>query len=79
MPSLVQEQSIRPSTMKKPMKLIDPSTGLMECAVCGWQHCASIKPRSQGRYYRGSWQCSWDRCPTNERVWDVEKQRWVRT
>lgn len=78
MPILAQEQSIPASTMKRPMKLIDPHTGLMECAVCGSQHYASIKPRSGGRYHKGSWQCSSDRCTTNERVWDIEKQRWVR-
>jgi hypothetical protein len=66
MPSLVQEQSIRPSTMKKPMKLIDPSTGLMECAVRGSRHVANIKPQSGGRYYRGSWQCSSDLCPKKQ-------------
>jgi hypothetical protein len=60
MPSLVQEPSISSSTMKRPMKLIDPSTGLMECAVCGSTHWANIKPQSGGRYYRGAWQCSWD-------------------
>jgi hypothetical protein len=41
----------------KIMKLIDPSTGLMECKVCGAQHFAMIRPHSNGYYYRGSWQC----------------------
>jgi hypothetical protein len=67
MPNLVQEQSIRPSTMKKPMKLIDPPSGLMECAVCGSRHSANIKPQSGGRFYRGAWQCSSDLCPTKHR------------
>ncbi len=40
---------------KKVMKLIDPSTGMMECRVCGSVHRASL--RSGGHYYRGSWQC----------------------
>lgn len=39
----------------KLMKLIDPSTGLMECKACGYRHCALIKPG--GKFYRGSWQC----------------------
>jgi hypothetical protein len=42
---------------KKIMRLIDPSTGYMECKVCGDYHVADIKPRSGGHYYRGSWQC----------------------
>ena len=42
---------------QKIMKLIDASTGLMECKVCGSQHVASIRPNSNGNYYRGSWQC----------------------
>ena len=42
---------------KKVMKLIDPSSGLMECKVCGARHHANIKPQSGGHYYRGSWQC----------------------
>ena len=41
----------------KVMKLIDPSTGRMECTVCGSEHRASIKPQSNGRFYRGAWQC----------------------
>jgi hypothetical protein len=41
----------------KPMKLIDPMTGHMQCKVCGSEHYASIRPRSNGRYQRGSWQC----------------------
>lgn len=43
---------------KKVMKLIDPTTGLMECRICGSRHLANIKPNSNGKYYRGSWQCS---------------------
>jgi len=42
---------------KKVMKLINPSTGEMVCPKCGYTHFASIKPRSNGKYYRGSWQC----------------------
>jgi hypothetical protein len=64
MPSLVREPSITLSTMKRPMKLIDPSISLMECTVCGSRHIAMIKPRSGGRLHRAAWQCSWDLCPT---------------
>jgi len=42
---------------KKMMKLINPYTGLMQCKSCGSEHYASIKPVSNGQYYRGSWQC----------------------
>ena len=41
--------------IKKVMKLIDPSTGLMECRVCGEVSRANL--RGGGHYYRGSWQC----------------------
>jgi hypothetical protein len=49
MPTLAQVRSISASTIKRPMKLIDPHAGLMECAVCGSRHCASIKPRWGGQ------------------------------
>ena len=42
---------------KKVMKLIDLSTGEMECKVCGARHFACIKPDSNGKFYRGAWQC----------------------
>lgn len=42
---------------KGTMKLLDPSTGLMECTVCGHRHVANVKPDSGGKFYRGSWQC----------------------
>jgi hypothetical protein len=42
--------------MSKVMKLINPSTGLMECKVCGRQHIANL--RGGGFYKRGSWQCT---------------------
>ena len=41
----------------KVMKLLDPSTGLMECKVCGRRHWANVRPESDGRFYRGAWQC----------------------
>ena len=40
---------------RKVMNLLDASTGLMECKVCGYQHWANYK--EGGRFYRGSWQC----------------------
>ncbi len=42
---------------KKVMKLIDPSTGLMECKVCGSRHFAMLS--GGGKYVRGSWQCQY--------------------
>ena len=48
---------------KKVMKLIDPSTGLMECKVCGSRHLSNLLPAykqkdgKSGFYYYGSWQC----------------------
>lgn len=39
------------------MKLIDVSSGLMECRACGARHTANIKPQSGGKYYPGSWDC----------------------
>jgi hypothetical protein len=62
----------------KAMKLIDPYSSLMECRACGTRHCASIKPDSNGRFYRGSWMCSNDSCPTNEKLWEEKKNRFVR-
>jgi hypothetical protein len=40
---------------KKDMILIDPSTGLMKCRICGNQQYASRYPG--GHFKRGSWQC----------------------
>jgi len=42
-------------------KLIDPLAGLMECELCRRVWIANIKPRSNGKFYRGSWQCP-DEC-----------------
>lgn len=42
------------------MRLVGPRTGLMECKVCGAQHWANVRPNSNGKYYRGSWQCQND-------------------
>jgi hypothetical protein len=40
---------------RRVMRLVDPSTGRMECRVCGSVHWARL--RSGGHYFRGSWQC----------------------
>lgn len=45
--------------MKGPMKLIDKSTGMMECRVCGSRHMAMVKPLSDGNFFRGAWQCQY--------------------
>ena len=42
---------------KRVMRLLDRDTGLMECRICGARHCASVKPMSNGRFYRGAWRC----------------------
>jgi hypothetical protein len=42
---------------KRVMKLVDPTTGKMECKVCGSEHYAHRKPGGHGQFYRGSWQC----------------------
>jgi hypothetical protein len=61
------------------MMLINPSTGEMECRVCGCIHYANQRPGYLGGgYYCGSWQCSWEQCPSNVKVWSTEANRWVR-
>lgn len=62
--------------MKGPMKLIDAAYGIMQCRVCGSHHTANIRPG--GGFYRGAWQCSFSQCESNQRVWDVEKQKFVK-
>ena len=41
--------------MKKVMKLVDVSSGKMECKVCGAVHWAILK--EGGKFRRGNWQC----------------------
>jgi len=41
----------------KVMKLIDSTTGLMECRICGSRHRHSAMIRPGGNFYRGAWQC----------------------
>jgi hypothetical protein len=65
------------------MKLINYYSGLMECQVCHHVHHASFQPgreRADGvtRFYRGSWQCSNENCPTQEEFWDEQKQRFAK-
>jgi hypothetical protein len=66
MPKEESETSCKNSTIrnshiryieKQPMELINEYIGEMKCKVCGAIHLASIKPRSNGRFYRGAWQC----------------------
>jgi hypothetical protein len=58
---------------KKVMRLVDSSTGMKECKVCGAVHIASIKPMSGGCFYRGSWQCQYG-CKMPERTADKTVQ-----
>lgn len=69
--------------MRGPMKLIDASSGLMECRVCGSRHCGNLQSgleRADGvtRYRKGSYQCSNENCPCNQREWNERKQRYVK-
>ena len=69
--------------MRGPMKVIDRRSGLMECRVCGNRHCGNLQSgylRADGvtRLHRGSYQCSWDQCPSNQKEWDESKQRYVK-
>ena len=72
MPSHASDTPVSKSTLRKPMKLIDPYSGKMQCRVCGSRHFASVKPSTitpsgfigGGHYYRDSWQCSNQDCPT---------------
>ena len=69
--------------MRGPMKVIDGSSGLMECRVCSSRQYASIQSgveRADGvtRFSRGSYQCSWEQCPSNQKEWGESKQRYVK-
>ncbi len=70
-------------SMKGPMRLINASSGLMECRICGSIHYASLQSgaeRADGvtRYYKGSHQCSNEGCPSNRKQWDESKQRYAK-
>jgi hypothetical protein len=39
------------------MKLVDESSGLMECLVCGAKHNAVMKPGADGKYLPENWEC----------------------
>lgn len=45
------------SKKEKVMKLVDESTGLMECLVCGAKHNAVMKPGADGKYLPENWEC----------------------
>lgn len=62
--------------MRGPMKLVDRYCGKMQCRVCGSMHNAGIK--HGGGFHRGAWQCSWEQCPSNQKVWNEQRQRWVK-
>lgn len=69
--------------MRGPMKVIDASSGLMECRVCGSRHVANLQSgldQADGvtRYRKGSYQCSNEQCPSNEKEWDEKKKRFVK-
>jgi hypothetical protein len=42
---------------EKVMKMVDESTGLMECLVCGAKHNAVMKPGSDGKFLPENWEC----------------------
>jgi hypothetical protein len=53
-----QKSDIGSMTKKeKVMKLVDESTGLMECLVCGAKHNAVMKPGSDGKFLPENWEC----------------------
>ena len=76
MPSHAIDAPVSKSTLRKPMKLIEPHTGKMECRFCGSVHWANLK--HGGGYHASSWRCHNLSCSANEMIWDVERQRWVR-
>jgi hypothetical protein len=39
------------------MKVVDESTGLMECLVCGAKHNAMMKPGADGKFLPENWEC----------------------
>jgi len=70
--------------MRGPMKVIEGSSGLMECRVCGNCHYGNLQSgylRADGitRLYRGSYQCSREACPSNQKQWDGSKKRYVKS
>jgi hypothetical protein len=57
--------------LPKVMQLLDASTGLMECKVCGARHVAMVK--SGGGYQRGHWQCPHG-CKLDDKVMEEPQQ-----
>ena len=45
-------------TTAKVMKLVDASTGLMKCRVCGAELFAKFERGTEGNYKIESWKCS---------------------
>ncbi len=39
------------------MKMVDESTGLMECLVCGEKRHAVMKPGPDGKFMPENWEC----------------------
>jgi hypothetical protein len=39
------------------MKVVNESTGLMECLVCGAKHNAVMKPGADGKFLPENWEC----------------------
>lgn len=79
----VRNPRLQSGRIKGPCKLIDARSGLMECRVCGSRHCANLQSgylRADGvtRYHRGSWQCIDGQCPSNNKMWDEKKERYVK-
>ena len=69
--------------MRGPMKLVNENSGEMECCICGSRHTASLQSgleRADGItcYYRGSYQCSSESCPSNLKLWDEATSRFVK-
>jgi hypothetical protein len=61
--------------VRGPMKLINSRYGLMECRVCGSRHFANV---AFGRCARGSYQCTDDSCPSNDKEWNEATQRYLK-
>lgn len=56
--------TVKKIATKKATRLVDPSTGRMECKHCGSEHYANLAPG--GRYRGGSWQCLNPNCASKE-------------
>ena len=43
--------------MRGTMRLVEPTTALLECSVCGCRHQGQIRPHTNGKLYRKNWKC----------------------